>query len=643
MDIGSDQSLAPAAAGGQRPQVQSPAQAIAAIATSVPSRQPRAAAPPPGSWCNLTRQIDAAIAAHASSQGDAVNATLHLPPLVNAQPVCISAQPVAALPAAVAASALSNKLSATQPVAKSKRFAKRVHKQPAQPQPPFVRPTIYSTDNPAPGVDEANLSVTHGDCVEGMKRLASTSVDLVIADPPYDIGVGKAAWDSVPHYMQWSRTWLAEAVRVLKPGGALMLYGSPERLWISRLKIMCADEFGLDFKQHISWVYKQGGDSRMNNMVKYAVRMEHLEWFVKPGAEHTFNLDAGTEAYTEAEFMEALAKGVGRVTPESLSRGKPPKNWWDIPRENSRSKEREYGSHPSMKPLRICNRIVGIHSNEGDTVLVPFGGSGSECIAVGAAGRKLVAYEQQAEYHRIIVRRMKGWGLLSGPPSPPPPEQPAEQPAAAGGPEDSDGMLPAAEPLLATAPLPISAQIVGSTAAPGATATIPHGPQVLLPPSALPAATAPPAATPAAPVNAMASVAQTPVALPQLAPGTLSLPVGGAGRAAAAAAPAASSASMLIPTGLSAAAPAAAVPPTQSMVATLAATASQPVLLSSLKRPRTDDDGAPPPLLGVTGSPPLGLPVVMASGPAMPMHAGLPIAAPLVPLAAWIELKATDA
>ncbi|KOO34711.1 DNA adenine methyltransferase [Chrysochromulina tobinii] len=304
--------------------------------------------------------------------------------------------------------AASSQLGTKQPAAKAQRFPKRVHKQPSQPQMPFVRPTIYSTENPAPDVNEAHLSITHGDCVEGMKLLANASVDLVIADPPYDIGVGKAVWDTVPHYMQWSRTWLAEAVRVLKPGGALMLYGSPERLWICHLKIMCADEFGLEFKQHISWVYKQGGDSRMNNMVKYAVRMEHLEWFVKPGAGHTFNLDAGTEAYSEAEFKEALAKGVGRVTAESLSRGKPPKNWWDIPRENSRSKEREYGSHPSMKPLRICDRIVGIHSNVGDTVLVPFGGSGSECVAVGAAGRKLVAYEQEAEYHRIIVRRMKG-------------------------------------------------------------------------------------------------------------------------------------------------------------------------------------------------------------------------------------------
>ena len=72
------------------------------------------------------------------------------------------------------------------------------------------------------------------------------------------------------------------------------------------------------------------------------------------------------------------------MTPESLARGRPPKNWWDIPRENSRSKERRYGAHPSMKPLQICERIVKVHSDAGGCVLVPFGGSGSEVLASSA-------------------------------------------------------------------------------------------------------------------------------------------------------------------------------------------------------------------------------------------------------------------
>ena len=106
----------------------------------------------------------------------------------------------------------------------------------------------------------------------------------------------------------------------------------------------------------------EGGDSRLKGMTAYSVRMEHLEWFVKPGAPHTFHAEVAAEPYTEAEAAEALAKGVGRVTAEALARGRPPRNWWDIPRENSRSKERQYGPphHPSMKPLAICKRIVEV-------------------------------------------------------------------------------------------------------------------------------------------------------------------------------------------------------------------------------------------------------------------------------------------
>ena len=205
---------------------------------------------------------------------------------------------------------------------------------------------------------------------------------------------------------------MAQAVRVLKPGGSLFIYGSPAKLWICHLKLMAAEEFGLNFMQHIAWVYKQGGDARLTSMTSYSVRMEHLEWFVKPGAAHTFNASAAAEPYTPEEAKEALAKGVGRVTPESIARGRPPRNWWEIARENSRSKERTFGAHPSMKPLRLCERVVAVHSNEGDTVLIPFGGSGSECCAAASANRKVVAYEVSAEYFQIMRRRLAAKQLL---------------------------------------------------------------------------------------------------------------------------------------------------------------------------------------------------------------------------------------
>ena len=164
-------------------------------------------------------------------------------------------------------------------------------------------------------------------------------------------------------------------------------------------------------------VVAEGGDSRLKGMSAYSVRMEHLEWFVKPGAPHTFHAAAAAEAGAEAS------------------------DWWDIPRENSRSKERAYGPphHPSMKPLRICEKLVLAHSSAGEVVLIPFGGSGSECVAAVHARRRVIAFENDKEYYDLILRRMHGHGLL--PPSLTPPPAPGSSAGADGGAgvDDADG------------------------------------------------------------------------------------------------------------------------------------------------------------------------------------------------------------
>ena len=102
---------------------------------------------------------------------------------------------------------------------------------------------------------------------------------------------------------------------------------------------------------------------------------------------------------------------------ESRARGRPPKNWWDIPRENSRSKERRYGAHPSMKPLQICERIVKVHSDAGGCVLVPFGGSGSEVVASSAYLRISPPYLATPVLRGVLCRRRQDMtqpGALTG-------------------------------------------------------------------------------------------------------------------------------------------------------------------------------------------------------------------------------------
>jgi site-specific DNA-methyltransferase (adenine-specific) len=146
-------------------------------------------------------------------------------------------------------------------------------------------------------------------------------------------------------------------------------------------------------------------------MKKFAVQHEQLIWFEKKGGARTFNASECVEHYADDERAVALAKGKGRVTNESLDRGRPPRSFLDFQRENSKSKERSYGTHPSMKPLPLCDHLVKLHSNKGDMVFVPFAGSGSEILSAARLGRVAVGAETSSEYVDLMKRRFRGHAL----------------------------------------------------------------------------------------------------------------------------------------------------------------------------------------------------------------------------------------
>ena len=244
--------------------------------------------------------------------------------------------------------------------------------------------------------------VANVECQRGMRDVREGSVALVLADPPYNISVGGAPWDTIKDYMSFARSWLYEAVRVLRPGGALLLFGSPCETWMARMSLLLVDELGMRHVQDMPWIYRQGGDTRWETMTKYAVRHERLVWFEKPRGERTFNAEAVAEPYTAEERVVALAKGKGRVKANSLDKGRPPRSFIDIPRENSRSKERSYGKHPCMKPLALCERLIAAHTNRGDIVVVPFAGSGSEMLSASKLGRVVHGFETEEQYVALM-------------------------------------------------------------------------------------------------------------------------------------------------------------------------------------------------------------------------------------------------
>jgi DNA modification methylase len=255
------------------------------------------------------------------------------------------------------------------------------------------------------------------DCVHGMRRLRDDSVDLVVADPPYNIGVRRVGWDSQSdaEAMRLLRDWTQQAMRALKPGGTLLVWGSPNNAWLARLTLRLVDELGATFVQELAWTYTQGGDGRLTSMRSYATRHERVVWFTKAGAPHYFDPVAIASAYTEAQVQTALRKGTGRLRRASLEQGKPPWSWWTAPRVNSRSHERRHGAHPSMKPLPVARRLILAHSPDDALVVVPFAGSGSELVECAKTpGRTCVAFEVDEAYVQLCLRRLAGVAAEGG-------------------------------------------------------------------------------------------------------------------------------------------------------------------------------------------------------------------------------------
>lgn len=146
-------------------------------------------------------------------------------------------------------------------------------------------------------------------------------------------------------------------------------------------------------------------------MKQYAVRSEIIEWWIKSPGAPCFKPTFAAEAYTEKDKKIALQKGVGRVSEHSLDKGRPPRTWIDIPRENSRSKERVHGKHPAMKPLKLCERLLNVHSANIDKVVIPFAGSGSEVLQAAKLGREVVGIETRNEYIDLMKARFSAHGV----------------------------------------------------------------------------------------------------------------------------------------------------------------------------------------------------------------------------------------
>ena len=208
------------------------------------------------------------------------------------------------------------------------------------------------------------------DCIEGMKQLPDGSCQLIVADPPYNLEKDFGEWKESEHkaeWLDWSKKWIDQCSRLLSPKGNFFIYGIHHHMcWIQCYLY----QIGLKYRRQIIWHYENGFAGY--NKRTLAAHYEVLLWFSK---DDDYTYIPIREPYKSAERLKNKITKNGKVwtpNPEGRLAG----DVWSFPVLAGKRFAKERVNHPTQKPISISKRIITHFSNPGDTVLVPFVGSG---------------------------------------------------------------------------------------------------------------------------------------------------------------------------------------------------------------------------------------------------------------------------
>jgi site-specific DNA-methyltransferase (adenine-specific) len=242
--------------------------------------------------------------------------------------------------------------------------------------------------------------IFHGDTLNVLsKHIASETVDLIIIDPPYNIGKKFGdfhdKWESEAEYLNWSYQWLDECIRILKPNGTIYVMTSTQAMPYFDIYLRKK----LTILSRIIWHYDSSGVQAK----KYFGSMyEPILHCVKDKNNYTFNADdIKIEAKTGSQRKLIDYR---KAVPTPYNTEKVPGNVWTFPRVRYRMEE--YENHPTQKPESLLERMILASSNQGDLILDPFAGTFTTAAVAKRLGRKSISIELQEEYFKIGLRRV---------------------------------------------------------------------------------------------------------------------------------------------------------------------------------------------------------------------------------------------
>jgi len=236
-------------------------------------------------------------------------------------------------------------------------------------------------------MNNSKIQILEGDALELFKTIQSESVDLIVADPPYNLGKDYGNNHDLKgfnEYLDFTRKWVKEAHRVLKNTGSIYVFMGVR--FISYLYDILDRELKMFFNSWITWHYTQG----MGKIKGFSPRHDDILFFNKT-ANFKFNLDnirIPQKYYRQRNNMA----------------GANPGDVWQFSHIHYSSPERE--KHPTQKPEALIERMVLASSDEGDLVLDPFSGSGTTLRVCQVLNRNCIGFELNPNYIEIIKRRL---------------------------------------------------------------------------------------------------------------------------------------------------------------------------------------------------------------------------------------------
>lgn len=258
---------------------------------------------------------------------------------------------------------------------------------------PSIKPTLKT--------DDTALYV--GDCLEIMSRFPDNYVDMIFADPPYNLSndgvtchagrmvkVNKGDWDKSKGFdedLKFHETWIAECRRVLKPEGTIWISGTNHSIYQCGYVLQ---KQNFHILNDISW-FKPNAAPNLA-CTTFAHSHETLLWARKDKkARHIFNYDLMKNGSFSEDKMKVPDKQMRSV--------------WSIP--TPAPDEKIFGKHPTQKPLALLKRIVLSSTNEGSLILDPFNGGGTTGVAAKIVGnRKYIGIDISEEFIKLTEKRL---------------------------------------------------------------------------------------------------------------------------------------------------------------------------------------------------------------------------------------------